>query len=97
MWDKLKLGFPDTQSALAIILVTAVIVLMFVLALTGKTETDTFKIMVGGLMTVGFASVIGFYFGSSAGSKTKDDTINAAVQTNNTLSSAPSSTLLPKV
>ena len=81
MFEKLKLGFPDTQSMLAIILVTAVIVLMFVLALTGKTETDTFKIMVGGLMTVGFASVIGFYFGSSAGSKTKDDTINAAVQT----------------
>ena len=89
MFEKLKLGFPDTQSALAIILVTAVIVLMFDLALTGKTETDTFKIMVGGLMTVGFASVIGFYFGSSQGSKTKDDTINAAVQTNNSLTTTP--------
>ena len=81
MFEKLKLGFPDTQSFLAIALIVAVVALMFVLVLTGKTETDTFKIMVGGLMTVGFASVIGFYFGSSAGSKTKDDTINAAVQT----------------
>jgi hypothetical protein len=80
----LRLGFPDTQSMLAIILVSAVIILMFVLAFTGKTETDTFKIMVGGLMTVGFASVIGFYFGSSSSSKTKDDTINTAVNNNAT-------------
>lgn len=75
-----NLQFPTTQSVIAIGLVVAVIALVFVLALTGKTETDTFKIMVGGLMTVGFASVIGFYFGSSASSKTKDDTINALTQ-----------------
>jgi hypothetical protein len=68
---------PDTQSSIAFALVFAVVVLIFVMALTGKTETDTFKIMVGGLMTVGFSNVIGFYFGSSQGSKTKDDTINA--------------------
>jgi hypothetical protein len=73
---------PDTQSSIALGLVLAVIALIFVMALTGKTETDTFKIMVGGLMTVGFANVIGFYFGSSQGSKTKDDTINAAVIAN---------------
>ncbi len=83
LMDKLKLSFPDTQSFLAIALITAVVALIFVMALTGKTETDTFKIMVGGLMTVGFSNVIGFYFGSSQGSKTKDDTINAAV-TNST-------------
>ena len=79
--DKLKLSFPDTQSFLAIALIMAVIALIFVMALTGKTETDTFKIMVGGLMTVGFSSVISFYFGSSQGSKTKDDTISSALET----------------
>jgi CII-binding regulator of phage lambda lysogenization HflD len=76
----MKFQMPDTRSLLAIAVASAVIVLVFVMALTGKTETDTFKIMVGGLMTVGFASIIGYYFGSSEGSKLKDDTINAAIK-----------------
>ncbi len=70
------LRIPDTQSFLAITLVVSLVVLVFLLALNGQSDSDTFKILVGGLMTVGFSNIIGFYFGSSQGSKTKDDTIN---------------------
>lgn len=72
-----KLSFPDTQSVLAIALVFGIIALVFLMAFTGKTESDVFKVLVGGMMTVGFAGVVQFYFGSSQGSKTKDDTISA--------------------
>lgn len=84
-----NLKYPDTQSFLALVLVIAVVALVFYLAIAGKTETDTFKIMVGGLMTVGFASVIGFYFGSSQGSKAKDDAISAMATNNNPPPPAP--------
>jgi len=68
----------DTRATIAIMLVVAIITMAFVLAFrpTSAPDSDVFKMLIGGLMTVGFATVIGFYFGSSSGSKDKDDTIN---------------------
>lgn len=64
--------WPETpQTLIGVALVLAVIFLTFLLAFKAP-DGDMFKMMVGGLMTVGFASIIGFYFGSSAGSKDKD-------------------------
>lgn len=60
---------------LAVLLTSSIVGLVGLLAFLDKTDTDTFKILVGGLMTVGFTNVIGFYFGSSASSKAKDETI----------------------
>jgi Na+/citrate or Na+/malate symporter len=62
---------------LAVVLVCSIVGLVFLLAFLGKTDTDTFKILVGALMSVGFTNVIGFYFGSSQSSKNKDETITA--------------------
>jgi hypothetical protein len=70
---------PDTPSFLAMILVASIVGLVFLLALMGKSDTDTFKILVGALMSVGFTNIVGFYFGSSSSSKAKDDTISAMV------------------
>ena len=67
----------DTRSAIAIALVLAMIAMAFVLAFRpALPDSDVFKILIGGLMTVGFSSIISFYFGSSSGSKAKDDTLN---------------------
>ena len=70
------LKLPATPSFLAIVLVVSIVGLVFMLALLGKSDTDTFKILVGGLMTVGFTNIVGFYFGSSSSSKAKDETIS---------------------
>lgn len=64
----------DTRSILAILLVSAVIALMFVLGVRNP-ESDSFKILLGGVMTVGFASVVGWYFASSSGSAMKDEAL----------------------
>jgi len=48
------------------------VALTFVLALRGP-ETDAFKVLLGAMLTVGFASAIGWYFNSSLGSEKKDD------------------------
>ena len=72
---------PDTQSFLAMTLVVSIVALVFMLAAIGKSDSDTFKILVGGLMGVGFSNVIGYYFTSSPGSKLKDETIHAMAAT----------------
>lgn len=64
-------GVPEI---IALLLVVAVVALTFVLAFRDPGG-DMFKFMVGGLMTTGFAAIVGFYFGSSAGSKAKDDAL----------------------
>lgn len=66
--------FPDMPGAIAIVLIVAVVVLAVMLAFRDPGG-DMFKFMVGGLMTVGFSSIVAFYFGSSAGSKDKDNAI----------------------
>src|SRR3990167_6227731 len=63
----------DTRSFIAISLTISMIALTFVLALRGP-ETDAFKVLLGAMLTVGFASAIGWYFNSNAGSDKKDET-----------------------
>ncbi len=73
----MKFNF-DIQQYIAGLLVTAVVVLMFVLVFHPiKDADDITKMLIGGVMTVGFATIIGFYFGSSKGSKDKDNTLSA--------------------
>lgn len=66
----------DTRSAIAIALVCSMIAITFVLIFHPAPDSDILKVLIGGFMTVGFASIINFYFGSSTGSKAKDDTLN---------------------
>lgn len=61
----------DTRAVIALSLTLSMIVLTFVLALKGP-ETDAFKVLLGAMLTVGFTSVIGWYFASSSGSDKKD-------------------------
>lgn len=63
----------DTRAFIAIELSTSMVILTFVLAVS-KPETDAFKVLLGAMLTVGFASAIGWYFQSSAGSEKKDTT-----------------------
>lgn len=69
----------DTRSFIAIALTISMIALTFVLALRGP-ETDAFKVLLGAMLTVGFASAIGWYFNSNAGSDKKDETLAQAAQ-----------------
>lgn len=90
----------STQSFIAIVLVVAMIALTFAMLFVKAPDSDVFKMLSGGLMTVGFATIIGFYFGSSAGSKAKDDTIQniAAASTgtgNGTATAAPPAPAAP--
>lgn len=64
----------DARSLLAIILVVCVMALAFLLAIRAP-ESQTFNILLGGVMTVGFASVIQWYYGSSSGSAMKDEAL----------------------
>ncbi len=72
----------DARSLLAILLLGGVMGLAFVLVLKAP-DSDTFKILLGGLMTTGFAGVIQWYYGSSSGSAMKDEALaqTAASQT----------------
>jgi hypothetical protein len=66
---------PDTAAFIANVLVLSIVGLVFALVVTGQTDTDVFKVLVGALMSVGFTNIVGFYFGSSKGSQAKDDTL----------------------
>jgi len=70
--------WPEPQTLIAMTLIWAMVVLAFVLIYRGKDvpDSDMLKMLVGGFMTTGFATIISFYFGSSKGSVTKDETIN---------------------
>lgn len=48
--------------------------LTFVLALRAP-ESDPFKVLLGAMLTVGFASAVGWYFNSSSSSDKKDAAI----------------------
>lgn len=72
----------DARGFLAILLLGGVMALAFLLAVKAP-DSDTFKILLGGLMTTGFAGVIQWYYGSSSGSAMKDEAMakTAASQT----------------
>lgn len=55
----------DTRAFIAIALVCSMIALTFVLALS-QPQSDPFKILLGAMLTVGFASAIGWYFNATA-------------------------------
>lgn len=82
--------WPDPQSFIAVVLVLAMVTLVFVLVMRGSVpESDMLKMVVGGLMTTGFATIISFYFGSSKGSDKKDE---ALINKANTPPDAPKTT-----
>lgn len=64
----------NTRDVMALELSTALVALTFVLAIRAP-DSDAFKVLLGAMLSTGFASAIGFYFNSSAGSAKKDDTI----------------------
>lgn len=68
--------WPEPQALLAIIMVCSMVALAFVLVFKQAPDSDIFKMLIGGFMTTGFATIINFYFGSSKGSATKDETIS---------------------
>jgi hypothetical protein len=68
--------WPTPQGALAFILVASMVAVIFTLIFHPIPDnSDVLKMLLGALATVGFASVIAYYYGSSPGSKDKDDTI----------------------
>lgn len=88
-------SFPDVQGYLAAMLPTSTVLLIFVLVFHPLPQgtDDVTKTAIGALLTVGFASIISFYFGSSAGSKSKDNTINKiAEQSAGPIPTPPSTT-----
>jgi hypothetical protein len=69
--------WPSPQGALALVSIVSVNGLAYLLVLRPVADLDDVaKMLIGGLVTVGFATIIGYYFGSSSGSKNKEDTIN---------------------
>lgn len=67
--------FPDIKAFLAIVITMAMIAFVFVLVFNPTTMDDKMLTMAAGGLVVNFATIMGFYFGSSTGSKDKDDTI----------------------
>ena len=78
-----------TQSLLALITVLATVALTFLLIFFPAPESDVFKMLVGGLLTVGFATVYGFFFGSSSESKAKDERVDSAMKALGAMPPAP--------
>lgn len=66
----------NTPDSIALALIASIVLLVFTLAFMGRADSDVFKVLVGALVSVGFTNIVGFYFGSSASSKAKDDTIS---------------------
>lgn len=69
---------PDIQSFIAAFLVVSVVAMTFALLIAPPSPDNTLlNTVIGGLMTVGFASVISFYYGSSKSSDKKDDVVSS--------------------
>lgn len=75
---KAKLGF-DTPTIMAIAVTILMVVVLIVAVVTGDKSlvADTMKTFVG----PGFLMVLGYYYGSSASSRRKDETIAAQAVT----------------
>lgn len=67
------------QSYLAFLLSSATVGLIFLLVLRGGLQSadDVTKTAIGAMLTVGFATIIQFYFGSSQKEGKKDDAMAA--------------------
>lgn len=72
--------WPDTQGFLAVAIISIISVIVLVLLLCTVKMTDTVQgvlMTMIGVLTGCLKDVFGFYFSSSSGSKTKDDTIKS--------------------
>lgn len=75
----------SVRDLIALMLATSMIALTFVLALRSP-ESDAFKVLLGAMLTIGFANVIGFYYNSSSDSSKKTEAIsNALTKQNETI------------
>lgn len=75
--------WPDTQGFLAVAIITligVIIVLLMVHPVTLDDKISGMLTMLIGVLTACLKDVYSFFFGSSKGSTTKDDTIKAAVE-----------------
>jgi hypothetical protein len=59
----------------AILIMVLVIVLLLFFITIPAANKDVLNTVIGAIVGSGFGSVVGFYYGSSQSSKTKDDTI----------------------
>lgn len=66
--------WPEIQSIIALLLIVTLLVIA-VRLVWATPETDMAKIVVGALLTVGFASIIAYYFSSSKGERENQSTI----------------------
>jgi hypothetical protein len=72
----------DMRGALALVMVTSVMAMAFLLAVT-HPDSDIFKMMLGTVVGASLTPAINWYFGSSSGSAMKDEALakTATVQT----------------
>lgn len=68
-----------TRDVMALELSTALVALTFVLAIRAP-ESDAFKMLLGGMLTTGFSTAVGYYFNSSKGSDDKNKVLETATQ-----------------
>ena len=86
----------DVRSVMAMTVVVAMIAVMFMLMFYPRSiDSDLLKVVVGGFMTVGFSAIISYYFGSSAESKSKSETIASIATTAVQQQPAPASPPAP--
>jgi hypothetical protein len=71
----------SVRAIIAVMLTGAFVGLLFLLAWQGKTDSDTFNLLVGALTGAALGHVIGFYFGTTESSAVKDDTIKIQAKT----------------
>lgn len=69
----------DRRTILAVLIVSALVLCIFVLIFRPLgTESDVLKMLIGALITLA-TNVVGFDFGSSAGSEKKQATIDSLI------------------
>jgi hypothetical protein len=66
---------PDVRSTLALIVVASSLTLVFVMLFVDIKDNKLIDMAVGIILSGGFTTIVNFFFGSSAGSKDKDDII----------------------
>ena len=77
-----NIGKSEIQNILAVIIIIGVFGLLFVLLFKPipKENHDLMYMALGAVFSLGFGVVVGFYYGSSKSSATKDATISDALK-----------------